>query len=86
MKKLEVKSFGSGFAVFNGDERLTPAFDENIAYERKLMLLMESIGAVLIHNTANRTTDEIIKEFKHHNIDASILKVELNNKIYRFTI
>ena len=86
MKNLSVKQFGSGFAVFNGDEILTPALNEDIAHERKLFTQMDSIGATLIYNPENKTSQELLEFYQQYNPNIRILKVEYLDKIYRFTI
>lgn len=85
MSKYTVKVFGSGWAVYKGDERLTCALDESVAEDKKLYMQMNDMGFTEVYNPFKKTVKQLLKFFRQYNPKIKVVRVTFSNRVIDFT-
>lgn len=81
---MKIAKFGSGYAVYDGNTRITPALAMDVAKRHKLIQEMQKKGFTIVYNPDHKSTAILTRFYKSYNPKAKVKRVKIDNEVIHF--
>jgi len=79
-----VKAFGSGFAVYKGNERLTCALDKKVAEKKRVLYREYNNGGELVYNPQKKSARRLQEFYYQYNPNSKVKTFVVNGEVLNF--